>query len=73
VFGVLPNTLRPASFLNGAKPKSIPSDGMGEEVGRETRPTATETVALPNHCSLVGEWTENVGESEVATWNDWFL
>jgi len=48
VFGVPPNTERTAFCLNAAHPKKNPGARTGEEVGRETRPTATGTVALPN-------------------------
>jgi hypothetical protein len=35
---------------------------IGEQVGRETRPTAIGTVKLPNPCSLVRFSTESVGD-----------
>ena len=47
VFGVLPNTFRLGFSLKAARPKLSPWEGIGKEVGHETRPTATETVALP--------------------------
>jgi hypothetical protein len=47
VFGVPPNTFRLGFSLKATYPKMRPWEGIGEEVGRETRPTATGTVALP--------------------------
>ena len=62
VFGVPPNTFRLALFLNAAKPKNNPPGRVGKEAGRETRPTATGTVALHNHFGLARESPENVEE-----------
>jgi hypothetical protein len=67
--------LRIAFSLNAAKPKNNPWEGIGKEVGRETRPAATGTVALPNTCILARESTQNVEEPDlgVASWLDFGL
>jgi hypothetical protein len=72
VFGVPPNTFRPALSLSAANPRMNPLEQIRAGVGRETRLMAIGlwprradgpegTIALPNPCRLVRVSTENVG------------
>jgi hypothetical protein len=58
--GAAAYTFRLGLSVKAAHPKMNPSEGIGEEAGRETRPTATGTVALPNAFSLPREYIGNV-------------
>jgi hypothetical protein len=53
VFGVPPNTFRPPCYLKATAGQAR------REAGRETRPAATGTVALPMTCGAVRGSTEN--------------
>ena len=60
MFGVPPNTFRPAFPLSAANPGMNPLEEITTGVGRETRPTAIGTIALPSPCSLLRLSTESV-------------
>jgi len=52
----------PACLVFEVNPRSNPQEPLGEGVGRETRPTAIGTIALPKPCRLAWSSTENVEE-----------